>query len=122
MPGGAFDDDFESELLVRPFVVTRGRAATSPGLRVDSTVLATGRVLPSDIQADHARALELCQRPRSVAEVAAHMRLPVQIVKVLVSDLLTHAALTVRAAGPVDRAEAPDREFLEVVLHGLRAL
>lgn len=115
--------DGEFGLRIRPYMVTGGRTAVDPRLRVDSTVLATGRIAPGEIRADHASALRLCERPASVAEIAARLGLPVQITKVLVSDLLAHAALTVRAAPRVDaRGDAADLHILEVVLDGLRRL
>lgn len=115
--------DGEFGLRIRPYTVTGGRTAVDPRLRVDSTVLATGRIAPGEIRADHAQALRLCQRPASVAEIAARLGIPVQITKILVSDLLAHAALTVRAAPQLDpRGDAADLHILEGVLNGLRRL
>lgn len=115
--------DGEFGLRIRPYLVTGGRTAVDPRLRIDSTVMATGQVAPGEIRVDHAQALRLCQRPASVAEIAARLGLPVQITKVLVTDLLAHAALTVRSAPRINaRADAPDLHILEVVLDGLRGL
>lgn len=116
--------DGEFGLRIRPYTVTLGRTAVDPRLRVDSTVLSTGRITPEEIRADHAQALRLCERPASIAEIAARLGHPVPITKVLISDLLAHAALTVRAAPHLDaRADAADDlHILEVVLNGLRQL
>lgn len=56
----------------------------------------------------------------SLAEVAAHVRLPVGVVKVLVADLVDAGHVEVRA--PVPHAEQLDTHFLERVLSGLRAI
>jgi hypothetical protein len=62
--------------------------------------------------------LLLCSAsPRSVAELAARLHQPVQVVKVLVSDLLEAEALAL--ANPSSPAD-PDAHLLEALLHGLR--
>lgn len=116
MPG-----DSEFGIRVRPYMVTGGRTDVHPRLRLDSTVAATGLIDPCEIRDDHAAALRLCARPASVAEVAAGLGQPVQVAKVLVSDLLAHAALAMRSP-PVLRADSPRPDFLEAVLDGLKKL
>ncbi|MBQ0928604.1 DUF742 domain-containing protein [Saccharopolyspora endophytica] len=111
-------DEDDIELRIRPYLVTRGRTAVDPRLRVDSTVLATGQIAPTEIRAEHGHALGLCQRPASIAELAAQLDLPVPLAKVLVTDLLVHSAVCLRATPD----EAPDLHILEEVLHGLRRL
>lgn len=114
--------DGDEASLVRSYVVTQGRARPSAELRVDSTVVTTGRVLPDDIRTHHARVLQLCEHPQSVAELAARMQLPVRDVKVLVSDLLAHGALAARPAHPSCEADPTNVAFLERVLDGLLAM
>ncbi|MCX2968534.1 MULTISPECIES: DUF742 domain-containing protein [Streptomyces] len=58
--------------------------------------------------------------PQSVAELAADLDLPVGVVRVLVSDLVT--AELVRVTRPVPPAELPDETVLREVIDGLRAL
>jgi hypothetical protein len=58
--------------------------------------------------------------PLSLAEVAAYVRLPVGVVKVLVSDLVDGGH--VRARAPIPQAEQLETQFLERVLSGLRAI
>ncbi|MBQ0926732.1 DUF742 domain-containing protein [Saccharopolyspora endophytica] len=114
--------DGEFALRIRPYLVTGGRTAVDPRLRVDSTVRTTGRIAPEEIRADHAEALQLCAQPASVAEIAARLGQPVPIAKVLLSDLLAASALTVRSTPADTRADAPGLDILEVVLDGLRKL
>jgi hypothetical protein len=108
------------ELWVRPYTSTAGRTQPSTPLDLVSIVRATGRgtVAPERLGREHAQALHLCNSPTSVAEVAAHLRQPVMVTKVLLSDLIESGAVTTR----YPRFEAPTPENLERLLHGLRRL
>ncbi|MVZ99670.1 DUF742 domain-containing protein [Actinomadura sp. LD22] len=103
--------------LVRPYTVTAGR--TRPTVRLDllSLVVATGR-RPREMAPEHAEALACCRAPTSVAEVAAHLRLPVTITKVLLADLLDCRAMTTQARHTA--ADPTDRALLEKLLDGLQ--
>jgi hypothetical protein len=71
------------------------------------------------MQSEHAAILRMAQLPTAVVEIAAELRLPVSITKVLLCDLL--AAGRVSARHP--RAAAVyDPDILEQVLVGLRNL
>lgn len=109
------DDD--AGPLIRPYTVTAGR--TRPAVRLDmlSLVVATGDA-QANLDPEHARALALCRAPTSVAEVAAHLRLPVAVTKVLLADLVHWRAMTTRAPRPA--ADLTDRDLLEKLLDGLQ--
>lgn len=66
---------------------------------------------------EHESLLMLCSgAPHSVAELAARLIQPVQVVKVLISDLLDAEALALaNPAGPSD----PDAHLLERLLDAL---
>jgi DNA-directed RNA polymerase specialized sigma24 family protein len=109
--------------LVPAFIVTRGR--THPSDTVDLVALVT----PADSVAsaagglgpEHRAILRLCQElplPLSVAELSAHLHLPLGAVRVLLSDL--HAQRLVHISAPVP--DAPDETLLKAVLAGLRQL
>jgi hypothetical protein len=83
-----------------------------------SWVVATGRTPRGYLEPDHARALRLCGGPTTVAEIAAHLKLPAAITKVVLSDLIDCGAVRTRAPGPV--ADLTDRAVLEAVLDGLQ--
>jgi hypothetical protein len=104
--------------LVRPYTVTNGRTQPTNNLNMLSLVRATGQVRSERLDADHAQALGYCHGPTSVAEVAAHLRLPVAVTKVLLSDLIDCGAVMTQAQMPV--ADPTDRYVLEAVLNGLR--
>jgi hypothetical protein len=112
------DDD--AGRLVRPYTVSNGRTRPTLALDLLSMVKATGRVPDAHLDLDHARVLGLCNDPTSVAEVAAHLRLPAVVTKVLLSDLVDCGAVTTRAPGAA--ADPTDRSVLETVLNGLQRL
>lgn len=103
--------------LVRPYTVTAGRTRPTVHLDMLSLVVATDAV-PPDLDREHATALDLCRAPTSVAEIAAQLRLPVAVTKVLISDLVDRRALTTHAAHTA--ADPTDRALLEKLLDGLQ--
>lgn len=109
--------DGDAGRLVRPYAVTNGR--TSPSMKLDlmSMVVATGSG-HSGLEPDHAQVLRMCRRPASVAEIAARLRLPATVTKVLLSDLADFGAI--RTAAPQPAADASNRLLLERVLDGLQ--
>lgn len=112
-----FDED---DLRVRPYVVTTGR--TRPTWLLDLATLVLAKVAAPAVVLDpeHADALELCrQEPRSVAEIAGTLRLPVQIIKIVLADLLDARLIN---AMPATTANPKDPRILERVIAGLRAL
>ncbi len=103
--------------LVRPFTVSNGRTRPSVALDLLSQVMATGAT-PSATSDPSTRRLDLCRAPVSVAEVAAHLKLPAAVTKVLLSDLVDCGALTTKP--PEFHHNPTDRSLLEAVLDGLR--
>jgi hypothetical protein len=108
--------------LVRPYVVTEGRAVPSRNtLDLVTLVRSTGIRPTAALTPEKQDLLELCRGGAlSVAEIAAHLQLPVSVSKVLIADLVDSGQLATRA--PIPRAERPDRDLVEEVLRGLRAL
>jgi len=106
--------------LVRPYAVTGGRTRVDMiGLDLITLVVAV-REPAGDLESESLRILRVCQQPMSVVEVAAHVNLPLQVVKVLLSDLITQNLMIYRSAGP--SAEAPSPQILQAVLDGIRKL
>lgn len=111
-----FDDP-----LVRPYAVTGGRTRTGTiGLDLITLVVAMRAPAEVDLQPEYARALEVCQRPTSVVEVAAHVNLPLQVVKIMLSDLIMQGLVIFRSARPSN--ERPSQHVLQAVLDGIRRL
>ncbi|MBB4681856.1 DUF742 domain-containing protein [Crossiella cryophila] len=96
-------DSSVEDTFVRPFIVTGGR--TRPlhdGLRVDTMVGAAPAALSAPLAFERRRIIELCQTPRSVAEIAALLTVPVGVAQVLIADLVTGGLLSLK-----ERAELP---------------
>ncbi|GAB3970539.1 DUF742 domain-containing protein [Streptomyces sparsus] len=106
--------------LIRPYTVSNGRTRPSAKFDLLTLVMATGSRALSHLGPDHVQVLGLCHGPTSVAEIAAHIRLPAVVTKVLLSDLVDCGALTAKAPVRLG-ADSSDRDLLEAVLHGLRA-
>ncbi|KAA2264286.1 DUF742 domain-containing protein [Solihabitans fulvus] len=92
------DETGESpDAFVRPFIVTGGR--TRPlhdGLRVDTLVGALPSALSAPLAFEGRRIVELCQTPKSVAEIAAGVGVPLGVARVLIADLVAGNLLTFR--------------------------
>ena len=111
------DDD--AGPLIRPYTVNAGRTRPTVALDLLSLVITTGQA-SSRTDPEHLKVLELCHKPLSVAEVAAYMRLPVMVTKVLLADLVECEAMTMRAPRPT--SGSTDRVLLEKLLDGLQRI
>ncbi|MBV9843648.1 MAG: DUF742 domain-containing protein [Kutzneria sp.] len=115
-----FDD--EAGPLVRPYAMTRGRTQPAAGW-LDVATQVVSVVSGEDslgLGPEHLTILQLCQRPFSVAELAAYVNVPLGVVKVLLGDLIERGDVVVRH--PERALEAPARDLLQAVLDGVRAL
>jgi hypothetical protein len=114
--------DDEAGPLVRPYAMTRGR--TTPANRdldmITLVVAAKDEIDPLALDADYVTILQMCYRPMSVAEIAAHMDVPIVVVKVLLSDLLERGEVVART--PARNVKVPDMNLLQAVLDGVRRL
>lgn len=110
--------------VVRPYAVTGGRARPVTGnFDLISLVTATRTDVGSEagLGPEHHAIVGLCQRMQSVAEVAAHLDLPVGTVRVLLGDLVARHLVQVREPRATP-AGLPDDSVFEAVINGLRAL
>lgn len=104
--------------LIRPYTVSDGRTRPTADLDLLSQVRVTGTVPAGYLGPEHTLALGMCEAPTSVAEIAAQLKLPAVVTKVILSDLVDCGALTTRA--PDYYHNPTDRSLLEAVLDGLR--
>ncbi|QUG99910.1 DUF742 domain-containing protein [Saccharopolyspora erythraea] len=113
----------ETGSLVRPYARTRGRTRTDYDLAIETLVSTSerGRAQPAASSPEHRSISELCMEARSVAEVAAHLRLPLGVVRVLIGDMAGLGLVLIHESGMVV-GDRPSMEFLERVLSGLRRL
>ncbi|MGB6057753.1 MAG: DUF742 domain-containing protein [Microthrixaceae bacterium] len=93
------EEETDDESLVRPFVITGGRAKHARvQLRVESLVVVTDVEPPSTLKFEHARIVELCQTPISVAEIGARISVPLGVAQILVGDLADAGLVRVHEA------------------------
>ena len=121
----------EEELLddaraVRPYTVTRGRVASRRDLPMEALVRAVGATggepAPGETP-ERRRILELTsQRILSVAEIGAHLRLPLGVVRVLVGDLADSGQVVVHTGSSETQSTAAQLKVLGSVLDGISAL
>jgi Protein of unknown function (DUF742) len=109
--------------VVRPYALTGGRTRpTIPELRVETLVSTTSLGVASTglLTLERRRIVVLCRGILSVVEVAARLKLPLGVVRVLIGDLAEEGLVLIhQPASPSDR---PDLALLERVLYGLREL
>ena len=89
----------EEEPVVRPFVLTGGRTrprhSAHGGLRIETQLHATPTALSASLRFESRRIVELCQEPRSLADLSAALRAPLAVVRILVADLVDDGHLRV---------------------------
>ncbi|MGW4639915.1 DUF742 domain-containing protein [Sphaerisporangium sp. NPDC004334] len=115
--------DDEAGRIVRPYVMTRGRTEPSRG-RIDLiTLVVTLNTAPATepgLGPEHHTIVRLCERPLSVAEIAAHLDLPAGTVRVLLGDLVDRGLVAIQE--PARETDVLDLETYKAVLNGLRTL
>ena len=121
-PDGEF---VEESRVVRPYTLTRGRTrherADLPLEALVRGVATAGR--PSETT-ERRRILELtASEILSVAEISAHLSLPLGVVRVLVGDLADDGLVLVHTGTPTSQAPASAQlKVLESVLNGISSL
>ena len=125
------EDDAEDTYAVRPYAVTGGRvSAASADLPMEALVEAASN--PETLRGltpEKKKILQLATgQYQSVAELSAHTRLPLGVVRVLVTDLAEEKYLTIHTSGTADDEATHDANgglslsLLESVLDGIAAL
>jgi hypothetical protein len=108
--------------LVRLFGLTGGRARPQ-GETFDLVAIVTTVSMPFEptgLMPEHIAVLSGCHRPTPVADVAAHLKLPLNITRVLLSDLRREGLITIDRPKPA--VQMIDERIYREVLHGIRGL
>ena len=105
---------------VRPYIRTNGRTRPRTELALE-TMVSLPSPRPAMDDPEHRAIGDLCDDPRSVAEVAALLSLPLGVARVLIDDMAVEGLLRVHATGGGPN-EGPDLSVLERVLSGLHRL
>jgi hypothetical protein len=108
--------------LVRPYTLTGGRTRPMHSrLDVATQVVAAESGLdPMELGPEHRKIITLCHHPLSVAEVASYTRVPLGVARVLLDDLINRGDIVVGT--PTRHEGGPDRDLLQAILDGIRAI
>ena len=116
-------DEPPESSFVRPYAWTRGRTRPAYDLAVETLLSTTPRGRDPELvpQYEHRMIADLCCDPKSVAEVAALLSLPLGVARVLLGDMAAHGSIVVHETAS-STGDGPDMALMERVLSGLRRL
>ena len=123
--GGADPDETEVEetYAVRPYAVTGGRTRpSSSDLPIEALVQSLRAPAPG-MTAETTKILDLTGTEfLSIAELSAHVKLPVGVVRVIVSDLADEGKVRIHGIANGQNGLATSLSVLESVLNGISSL
>jgi hypothetical protein len=114
-------ESMDSGPMVRAYSLAGGRLAPKHPLDLLAQITSCGggggrmRLDP-----EHVQILRCCEKPMSVVEIAALIKIPVRVTKVLIGDLIDFELVAVGGAAPPDGR--PSFALMQQVLDGIRAL
>jgi len=110
--------------LVRPYTLTAGRTDSRVYLPLEARIEAIVSDKPQRWPGNDVRAqiCAMCATSPSVAEISAHLSLPVGVARVLIGDLVSSGHLRVRTTLSDQSTIDERRELIGRTLRGLRAL
>jgi hypothetical protein len=118
-------DDRQQEpgRLVRPYYMTGGRTRPAHDDLEWETLVSTtalGATSPRVSGVERRAILTLCRDLLSIAEVSAHLDLPLGVTRVLIGDMAEQGFLILHR--PTRVGDRPDLALLQRVLYGLHQL
>ena len=122
------DDELEEggpAFRVRSYVITQGRTRSSVDLPLETLVKVTSQGVSATprLALERKQIVSLCSAPISIAEISAHLHLPLGVARVLVGDMAEQGLLHSHKPQHATTGEQrPDLKLLERVLDGLQAL
>jgi hypothetical protein len=118
------ENDDGPVLRVRSYVLTQGRTRSNADLPIETLVKVTaaGTSAAPRLQLERKKIIGLCNNPLSIAEISAHLSIPLGVARVLVGDMAEEGLLTSYKPQHAQTGERPDLKLLERVLDGLQAL
>ena len=110
--------------VVPVYAVTGGRTrAAGQELPLEAVAIATTQAAGSaaSLQTESRAIVELCARPKSLAEIGAALQVPLGVARVLVGDLANGGYLEVHLPRTTDGDGGPGHVILGRLLDGLRS-
>ncbi len=107
---------------VRPYAITGGRTSSRRPLLLETlvSVLEYDASVHQLLLAESREIYSLCRDVRSIAEISADLRIPLGVVRVLVSDLADEGRIRIHPTA--NGAGVSDNVLLERVLRGLQTI
>ena len=116
------DDEDQQAAYIRPYAWTGGRTRSNRALELETLVSVSEMCRPEGLQrTEHHTIAEICEHPRSVAEVGSLLAVPLGVAKVLVSDMADLGLITVHDTVS-DSSSSSHFLLMERVLSALRRL
>jgi hypothetical protein len=118
------DQRGHGDRVVPVYAFTGGRTrAAGQELPLEAVVTATGMSFTAgaSLQMESRAIVEMCARPKSLAEIGAALRVPVGVARVLVGDLANGGYLDVHLPRTADGDGGPGHVILGRLLDGLRS-
>jgi hypothetical protein len=115
--------DQEAGPVVRPYTMTGGRVdASARGLDMLTYVEAVpaGGAGLTHLQPEHRAILAFAATPASIVDIAARLKLPIGVTRVLIGDLLQQHLLS--TLDPEAATDPGNQRILQAVIDGLQAL
>ena len=96
----------DEDLMVRPFMLTGGRTQpVQDGIRIETQLHAAPAALSAPLRFEARRIVELCQIPKSIADLSSALGVPLGVVRVIVADLVAEGHVLVgNAPGEISTA------------------
>jgi hypothetical protein len=118
------DDPRRYPLRVRPYALTGGRVRSSTELPLEAIVRLSTRsqVDTASLTVERRDICALSAKSMSIAELSAHLAIPLGVVRVIVGDMVTEGILDCHRYEADDEEGRPDLRVLERVLDGIQAL
>ena len=118
------DASRRDSLRVRPYALTGGRVRSSTELALE-TIVRLSRAIEIDADSMTSERREICTlsaESMSIAELSAHLGIPLGVVRVIVGDMVTEGILDCHRSAAEGSGGGPDLRLLERVLDGIQAL
>ncbi|GAB3283398.1 DUF742 domain-containing protein [Parasphingorhabdus pacifica] len=107
---------------IRSYTWTGGRTKSNHQLEMETLVSTSETYRPGSlVRMEHQSIAEMCQHPRSVAEIGALLSVPIGVARVLLADMAELGLITVHQTVS-ESGSAPHLMLMERVLSGLRRL
>ena len=117
-------DERDLARRVRPYALTGGRTRSSENLPLETLIRVSSRgsaALPR-LALERRQIVQLCHSPMSVAEISAHLQVPIGVTRVIVGDMRSEGLVDLNRPATSGGTDRPDIKLLERVLDGLQAL